>query len=134
MPNIIPFGDRVLVKRKVVGEKVGKIFLPDSVSKRATDLAVVVHIPENSSADTAILESAEEVVKALTEKAKSGDSEALITLLRLNEFCRWKSIQVGDEVFISQYVGTTFIEKGSTEELTIVKVDDIIGLVVKDGE
>lgn len=132
MPSIIPFGDRILVKRKVVGEKAGSILLPDSVSERATDLAVVVHIPENSFADTQILESAEEVIKALTDKAKSGDSDALITLLRLNEFCRWKSIQVGDEIFISKYVGTDFHESGNTETLTLLKIEDIIGLVVKE--
>lgn len=132
MPKLIPFGDRILCKRKQVGEKAGSIFLPDDVKDRATDLAIVTHIPELSFADQQILGNADKIIAELTEKSKQGDSEALITLLRLNEFCRWKSIQVGDEVMLSKYVGTDYHETGSQDDLTLVKIEDIIGLVVKE--
>jgi hypothetical protein len=33
---------------------------------------------------------------------------------------------------ISKYVGITFNETGSTEEITLVNLSDIIGLVVKE--
>lgn len=132
MPNILPFGDRILVKRKVVGEKAGTIFLPEDIKERATDLAIVTHVPELSFADQQILEKSDEIIKSLSDKAVNGDSDALITLLRFNEFCKYKSIKVGDEVFISKYVGTDFHETGREEQLTLVKIEDIIGLVVKE--
>lgn len=132
MSRIIPFGDRILVKRKTVGEKAGSIFLPEDVQERPTDLAVVVHVPELSFTDRDILANAEEIVEALTKKAREGDSNAITSLMSLNEFCRWKSIQPGDEVMIGKYVGTTFIEKGKAEELTLVLLSDIIGLVIKE--
>ena len=133
MPNVVPFGDRILVKRKTIGEKAGSIYLPDEVKERATDLAEVVYIPEMSFADSAILQNAETIVAQLSKKASDGDSEALVTLLRLNEFCRWKSIQPGDKVMISKYVGIDFNETGSKETLTLVLLSDIIGLVAEGG-
>ena len=132
MNKLIPFGDRILVKRKVVGEKVGSIILPDSVSERATDLAVVTHVPENTFADKQIIDNADKIIKALTKKSIEGDSDALISLLRMNEFVKLKTIQEGDEVMISKYVGVSFNETGSREELTLVSISDVIGLVVKN--
>lgn len=129
--KLIPFGDRILVKRKTVGEKVGSIHLPENIQERATDLATVVFLPENSFADVAILNSAERVITALTRKAEEGDSDALIALLRLNEFCKLKSIQVGDTVLISKYVGTDFHETGQQEYSTLVNLQDIIGVVIE---
>jgi co-chaperonin GroES (HSP10) len=133
MPKLIPFGERILVKRKTVGEKAGSIYLPEEVQERATDLAVVVHVPENTFADDRILEDASTIVNSLVVKAGEGNPDALNALLKLNEFCKLKSIQVGDEIMIQKYVGTTFVETGSTEELTLVLLSDVIGLVVKNG-
>jgi co-chaperonin GroES (HSP10) len=132
MNKLIPFGERILVKRKTVGEKVGKIVLPEDVAERATDLAVVTFIPEASLVDDRILEMAPNIVEALVQKSSEGDSDALIALLRLGEFCKLRSIKVGDEVMISKYVGVDFHETGSNEQLTLVNMSDIIGLVVKN--
>lgn len=131
MERMIPFGERILVKRKVVGEKVGRIVLPEDVAERATDLATVVFIPEASLADEKILENAPAMIEALTKKVLTGDSDAMIALLRLGEFCKLRSIEVGDEVMISKYVGVDYHETGSQEQLTLVNLSDVIGLVVK---
>jgi len=130
--KIIPFGDRILCKRRKVGEKVGSIILPDRVKERATDIADIISIPELTFADQEILDHAEEIIKNLTEKARSGDSDALITLLRVNEFIKIKTLKEGDAVMISKYVGTEFHEKDNPETLTLVRESDIIGVVSED--
>lgn len=132
MPKVIPFGDRILVKRNTIGEKAGAIYLPDEVKDRHTDLAVVVSIPELTFGDKQILENAEKIIESLTEKASNGDSDAMIALLRVNEFCKMKSIQPGDSIMVGKYVGVTFTETGSQEELTLVREEEVIGLVVKE--
>lgn len=135
MPKIIPFGERILCKRKKVGEKIGRegiIIAPNIVSERDTDIAQVLHIPDLSFADEQILTNAEKIIASLTEKAMNGDNEALESLFRLNDFIKKKSVKVGDEILISKYVGLTFSTSDSQEELSVVDLDHIIGLVVKD--
>ena len=132
MPKLIPFGERILVRRKQIGEKVGSIVLPQEVSERATDLAEVVYLPEDTFADQEILSNANDIINALIDKSSTGDSDALISLLRLSEFCRLKSIKVGDTILISKYVGTDFHRTGEQDYLTIVNLSDIMGLVVRD--
>ena len=132
MPKLIPFGERILVRRKQIGEKVGSIVLPQEVSERATDLAEVVYIPEDSFADKELVSNSDNIINALISKSSSGDSDALISLLRLNEFYKMKSVKVGDTVLISKYVGTDFHKTGEQDYLTIVNLSDIMGLVVKD--
>ena len=130
--KIIPLGERLLVKRCKVGEKIGKegqFFASESTANAPTDLADVVHIPELTFGDKKILDNAEKIVGRMTVKASEGDSEALIALLRLNEFIKIKSIKEGDKVMISRYVGVTFTGKDSSEELTLVNGSDIIGMV-----
>jgi co-chaperonin GroES (HSP10) len=131
--KIIPFGEKILVRRRLVGEKAGSLYLPDEVKERATDLADVVYIPDFTFSDKKILDNSEKIVEALTEKSTQGDSDALIALLRINEFVKLKSIKSGDRVFISKYVGVDFFESGKREQLTLVNLVDIIGLVVDNG-
>ncbi len=134
MPKIIPFGDKILVKRKKVGEKAGKeglIHLPDSAKERDTDLATVVHVPDHSLGDKKLLEQAEEIVEGLAENAGQGDAESLVALLKFNTFLKIKSVKPGDDVMISKYVGTTFHDSQAGGELTLVNGEDVIGLVVK---
>lgn len=135
--HIIPFGDRILVRRKLVGDKMGKsklIYAPDSVKERATDLAEVVYIPEHSFADASLIDNAEKIIGSLTEKAKQGSDTALVALLKYNAFLKIKSINPGDMVMISKYVGTTFHDNQGGENLTLVDGSDIIGLVIEDEE
>lgn len=136
MSKIIPFGDRVLVRRRKVGDKIGKdklIIAPDAVKEARTDIADVVHVPDLTFGDEHILKNSDAVVKALTEKAVKGNSEALIALLRINAFVKIKSIRPGDAVMISKYVGTDFHDDDPANELTLVLAEDIIGLVVDNG-
>jgi len=135
--KIIPFSDRLLVKRRPIGEKVGAggiIIAPQKVASRGTDLADVVYVPELTFADKELLNSAEEICRALVLKAREGDSDALIALLRLNEFIKLKSIKPGDSVFISKYTGTDFSDSRDGKDLTLVRDSDVIGLVITTKE
>ena len=132
MLKIIPFGNRILCKRQIIGEKAGSLYMPDEVKERATDMAEVTYIPDLTFGDRAILDNAEQIINSIIEQAKTGNSYAINTLLELNNFIKEKSIKVGDKIFISKYVGTTFVETGKTEELTIVNNSDIIGLCIDD--
>ena len=135
MPKIIPLGDFILCKRCKVGEKIGKegrLYAPDTVKEHSTDLADVVHVPDKTFADTQILKNAESIVAALVQRSISGDSHAFEQVQKLNTFIKVKSLKVGDRVFISKYVGTSFNTSDSTEELTLVRDFDIMGIVQKD--
>ena len=129
--KVIPFGDRILVRRKVVGSTIGSGLLhaPDQIADRPTDLADVVYVPDNTFGDDEILANNDEIVLAMIKKIRAGDSEAMIALLRLNEFVKLKSIKVGDVCLISKYVGTDFLAKESNQTLTLVAIQDIIGVV-----
>lgn len=136
MPKVIPFGDRILVKRRPIGEKVSKdskIILPEETADRPTDLADVISVPDLTFGDNQILAKADDIIASLVKKASEGDDEALIASLRLNEFVKMKSIKPGDGVMIGKYVGTDFHETGEKENLTLVREGDIIGLVVDDN-
>jgi len=132
MPKIIPFGDRILCKRRKIGTKIGSIELPDSVKERTTDLADIIHVPDLTFGDKQILENADDIIKSLTREACKGDDEALIGLMRINEFVKIKSVKVGDAVMVGRYVGTEFHETGGQDNLVLVREGDIIGLVVND--
>ncbi len=135
MPRVIPFGDRLLVKRDKVGEKIGKegiIIASDELKEKDTDLAVVVSVPEHSFTDKKLIENAEKIVESHTEKAQAGDSEALLALIRYNNYLNIKAIQPGDKVMISKYVGITFHDNKGSGDLTLVDGSDIIGRVQND--
>lgn len=132
MKHIIPLGDRLLVKREVVGEKLGSegiIIAAVETKERATDIANVIHVPEHSFADKQLIERAEQIVEAQTKRAEKGDPDSLIALLQYNRYLKIKSIKPGDKVFISKYVGITFHDTTGQGELTMVNGEDIIGLV-----
>lgn len=128
--HIIPFGDRILVKRRTINEdRESSIVLPDSVKDRETDLAEVMYIPEHSFCDKILLEKGEKIIEAQSVKAENGDSEALKALLLFNEYLKIKSVQPGDVVMISKYVGVTFHDNAGSGNLTLVQGADIIGVV-----
>jgi len=137
MPRVIPFGNRLLVKRRKTGDvtdgKFGgtSLVMPDTTKDRETELADVVYIPEHSFADIELINNAETIIKSLTKKARDGDSEALKALLEYNIFLKIKSIQVGDVVMISKYVGTSFEDNQGSGNLTLIYGSDIIGVVAE---
>ncbi len=133
MSKVIPFGDRILCKRRKVGEKIGKdglLYASDNTKDSPTDLADVIYVPELTFGDEQILNNAEKIICSMVEQAKAGNSDSLIALLRLNEFLKIKSIKEGDGIMISKYVGTDFNTSDSQEILTLVNGADIIGLVI----
>lgn len=130
MKKIIPLGERILVKRRKIGDKLGSVIVAaEETADRPTDLADVVYIPEHSFADRELIENAEPIIQALTKEASDGDSDALEALLRYNQFLKIKSIRPGMQVMISKYVGTDFHSSESRENLTVVESADIIGIV-----
>lgn len=132
--QIMPYGNRILVRKKKVGDKLGSIILAaDETKDRDTDLAIVVYVPNNSFADNELIASSESIIKGLTDKAKEGNAESLKALLDFNHFLLIKAIQPGDEVLISKYVGVTFHATGEAQNLTLVDADQIIGIVRKVG-
>jgi len=106
--------------------------LPDVVKERPTDLAEVTFVPNTSFSDEQLIKNSEKIIDSHIEKASKGNSDALQALLSFNEFLLHKSIQVGDEIMVSKYVGTDFYDTQNSEVQTLVKYEDIIGLVVND--
>lgn len=131
MKTILPIGNRILCKRKKVGDKLGSgiIVAADMTADRSTDLAVVTYVPEQSFADIQLIQRAEVIINSLVDKASAGDSAALKGLLEFNYFLKMKSLKVGDEIFLSKYVGTDFHDNNSPDMMTITNIDDIIGIV-----
>ncbi len=130
--QVIPFGDRILVRRKRIGEKLGGglLYAPETTADRPTDIAEVVYVPDNTFGDEQILKNSKLIIEQLTIKVAQGDSEALIALLRLNEYLKIKTIKVGDLCMVSRYVGVDFFSKDNAQEsLTLLNSSDIIGLV-----
>lgn len=131
--HIIPFGDRILVRREQVGSTVGKediILVSDNVASRLTDIAEVVYVPDHTFIDKELLGGAEEMVSALSVAVKrDGDSDAMMSLLRFNDYCRIKSLKVGDKVMVSKHVGITFNDNMHEGELTVLNSSDVIGVV-----
>ena len=128
--TIIPFGDRILVRRRKIGSKLGSgaLVAPDTTADRPTDIADVVFIPINSWVDTHLLSKGEKVIGELAKKAEEGSHFALDSLLEFNKYLRQKSIQVGDAIMISKYVGVDF-DTSEFEGLTLVSMEDVIGVV-----
>lgn len=133
MKTIIPFGDRILVKREKVGGTIGKeniIQTADNTKEALTEIAEVRYVPDHTFIDKILIEDSEGFVKALAEKVKEhGDSEAMMSLLRFNDYLRVKSIQVGDKVMISKYVGIQFNDNFNEGDMTLCDSSDIIGII-----
>lgn len=133
--KIIPLGNRILVQRRKVGERLGKsglIIAPDQVKDASTDLADVIYVPELTFTDKHLIDNAESITASLADKSKQGNSDALVSLLRFNDFLKIKSIKSGDAVMISKYVGTDFTTSDASETLTIVNADDVIGVIAQE--
>ena len=135
--RIIPFGDRILVKRRLVGNTIGKagvIIAPDQVAEHKTDIADVVYIPDMTSADKMMIVNSEEMFKAFHEKVKAGDSLAFESMLKLRNIIKTRIIKPGDVIIIGKYVGIDFQTSDSQQILTLVREEDIIGVVMKVEE
>ncbi len=132
--RIVPYGNRILCRRRPVGEKIGQgiLVLTDEMKERPTDIADVVYVPEHSFADKELISNAESIIKSLAEKAKNGDSESLKGLLEFNFYLKIKSLQPGDVIFISKYVGTDFHTTEDSRMMTVVSTEDIMGVICNE--
>ena len=131
MKTIIPYGDRILVKRRTIGDKLGAgiIVAADQTKERPTDIADVVYVTDHTFTDKELINNASSIIASLIKKAGSGDSDALISLLRFNDYLKIKSIKKGDTVMINKYVGIDFADNQGSGQLTLVKGDDIIAII-----
>ena len=130
--KLIPFGDRILCRRRKVGAKIGEIYLSEHMADSNTDIADVVYVPDLTFGDKYILDNAEKIIGKLIDKATEGDDHALIAAMKMNEFVRIKSLKEGDVIMVSKYVGTDFMDNNLKQELTLVKSDDVIAVVEKE--
>lgn len=135
MKKIIPFGDRLLCRRRVIGEKLGAeglIVAADETADRPTDVADVTYAPEHTFVDKMLLDNAETAVKALGKKMREGDSHAYNALRDYGKFITKMAVRAGDVISISKHVGIDFDEKTTGIRYTLVNRDDVIGLVIDE--
>lgn len=129
--KLIPYGTRILVKRRKVEDKSEHIILPDETKNLPTDIADVVAVPDRSFTDNQLLQNADTIVKALTEKAKAGESSAVKSLMEFNEYLRVMTIQPGDVLLMARYGGTDFLIQETNQTLCVTDANGIYALVVE---
>lgn len=132
--KLIPYGTRILVKRRKVEDKSEHIILPDEVKNLPTDIADVVAVPDRSFTDNQLLQNADTIVKALTEKAKAGDSSSVKSLMEFNEYLRVMTIQPGDVLLMARYGGTDFLIQETNQTLCVTDANGIYALVKEKKE
>ena len=133
MKKIIPFGSRILVKRRKVGDKLGSGILvsPETISDHSTEIADIIFIPDMTLADQELVNNAEKIIKALSDKITTGDSQALDALFKFKEYLNIRSLKVGDPVFISRYMQTDILIGENGQTVTLMDYSDIRGLIVE---
>lgn len=133
MKRIIPFGDRIIVKRRPIGEKLGSGILvaSDETKDRLTEIADVVCVPDHTFADKQLIENSEKIIESLTQMAMDGDTQAVKSLIELNHYLKLKTLKVGDVVMVGKYTGIDFSVGETGEQLSITEPDGIRGLVVE---
>lgn len=129
--KLIPYGTRLLVKRRKVEQQSTHIILPDEVAGLPTDIADVVSVPDQSFCDKELISNSETIIKGLTEKAKSGDGVAFKALLEFNEYLRLITIKPGDVLMIGKYIGTDFLIQETNQYLTVMDGSGIYAKVVE---
>lgn len=131
MKKLSPFGNRFLVKRRPIGNKLGSglIVASDETKDRPTDIADVLYVPDHTFADKELLENAEEIVKTIGAKARTGDVDALKALIEFNHYVRVKSLRPGMTIMLGKYVGTDFMTSEDNRTITICNADEIMAIV-----
>lgn len=133
--RIIPYGDRIIVKRRKIGKTLGSGLLvaADETADRLTEIADVVAVPELTFADKEIINNAEKIIVSLSQMAQEGDPKATDSLMSLNSFLKIKTLKPGDVVMVGKYTGIDFTVGETGECLSITDPDGIRGLIV-EGE
>lgn len=130
--KLIPFGNRILVRRRPVGKTLGNgiILAAETTADTLTEIADVVALPDLTFADKALIENAESIINALTAKANEGDASAVDSLIEYNRYLQIKTLQVGDVVMVGKYTGIDFTVGETGELLSITDPEGIRGLMV----
>ncbi len=137
MRRVHPCGDRIMVKRRIIGDTIGKagiIVTAEETKERTTDIVDVLYVPDKHSAMQVLVASAESIIKALEKRLhETGDPKCVESLLTMNEIQEKESVKVGDTLFIGKYNGIDF-EDSDNEKATLVNVKDIICKVKQVGD
>lgn len=133
MKKIIPFGTRVIVRRRKIGKELGSgiLIAPEETADRLTELAEVVAVPELTLADKQLLEKSEGIINSLSAKAEQGDASAVEALLKYKDYLSIKALKVGDIIMVGRYATIEFTIGETGEMLSITDPEGIRGLVVE---
>lgn len=129
--KLIPYGTRLLVKRRKVEQTSSLIVLPDQVASLPTDIADVVAVPDQSLCDKELIANSEQIIKGLGDKAKQGDASAVKALFEFNEYLRLISLKPNDVLMIGKYIGTDFLIQETNQYLTVLDGSGIYCKVVE---
>lgn len=129
--KLIPYGTRLLVKRRKVEQTSNHIILPDEVANMPTDIADVVAVPDQSFCDKALIARSEQIINGLAKRAEEGDGAAFKALLEFNEYLRVVTLKPGDVLMIGKYIGTDFLIQETNQYLTVMDGSGIYAKVVE---
>lgn len=129
--KLVPWGTRILVKRRKVEDKSSHIILPDEVKDLPTDIADVIEVPEQTMVDREVLRNAESIINALNIKAASGDAAALDSLLKFKEYLLIMTTKPGDVILMARYGGTDFLIQETNQTLCVTDHNGIYCRVVE---
>ena len=129
--RLVPYGTRILVKRRKVEDKSSHIILPDEVKNLPTDIADVVEVPGQSMVDRELIKNADGIIKALTESACKGDASAVDSLIKFREYLQVMTIKKNDVLLMARYGGTDFLIQETNQMLCVCEPTGIYALVVE---
>lgn len=129
--KLIPYGTRILVKRRKVEDKSSHIILPDETKDLPTDIADVIAVPEQSFTDQQLLRNAETIINSLTKKANEGDATALEALIKFRDYLQVMTIKPGDVLLMARFGGTDFLIQETNQTLCVADPNGIYCLVVE---
>lgn len=129
MIRILPFGDRVLVKRVTTGEirKGSLIVFTDKTDSNESELAYVVAVPTNKFVDKCVEFTEEYLIKSIRKRLLNGEIELLKDIKEYNEYITLKKLKPGDKIMVSKYVGTVVDDEQAKNTTTFVRISDIVG-------
>ncbi len=130
--KIIPFGTRITVQRRKVGEKLGSgiLIAPAQTADNPTEIATVIDVAHDFIDDW-LFQNADKIIAQFQKGVLEGDSGAYASLQSFKDYLRLKSIKVGDTVFISRYMQTDILIGETNETITLMDINDVRGLVIE---
>jgi len=127
--KLIPYGTRILVKRRKVEDKSSHIILPDEVKNLPTDVADVIEVPEQTFTDKNLLMNADRIISSLSSKAVAGQADALEALLKFRDYLQVMTIKRGDVLLMARYGGTDFLIQETNSMLCVCEASGIYCLI-----